>query len=62
MKTKKSKAKSKNRSGEWEFFDDCPVCQAEKRAQAAGRNATMMELKEAFRKAKDQGAIVGGHL
>ena len=43
-------------------FDDCPICQAEKQAQAMGRNATMAELKEVFRKAKDQGAIVGGPL
>ena len=37
-------------------FDDCPICQAMK----AGKAGTMEELKEAFKKAKEQEAIVGG--
>ena len=37
-------------------FDDCPVCQAMKASKAG----TMEELKEAFKKAKEQGAVVGG--
>jgi len=37
-------------------FDDCPICQAMKE----GKAGTMKELKEAFEKAKEQGAVVGG--
>lgn len=37
-------------------FDDCPICQAMK----AGKAGTMEELKEAFKKAKEQGSVVGG--
>jgi len=43
-----------------EFFDDCPVCRAMKAAQEQGRELTALELKEAFEKAKEKGAIVGG--
>jgi len=43
-----------------DFFDDCPVCQAMKLAQENGRMPTEEELKEAFQKAKEKGAIVGG--
>ena len=37
-------------------FDDCPICQAMKE----GKAGTLEELKEAFKKAKEQGAVVGG--
>ncbi len=43
-----------------EFFDNCPICQAMKLAQEEGREPTEEELKEAFKKAKEGGAIVGG--
>ena len=43
-----------------EFFDDCPVCRAMKAAQEQGRELTLEELKEVFKKAKEKGAIVGG--
>ena len=43
-----------------EFFDDCPICQVVKAAKEQGREPTLSELKEAFKKAKDNGAIVGG--
>lgn len=43
-----------------EFFDDCPICQAMRMAQEQGREMTPEELKEAFKKAKENGAIVGG--
>lgn len=43
-----------------EFFDDCPICRAMKAAKEQERELTSEELKEAFRKAKEQGAIVGG--
>jgi len=45
---------------EEEFFDDCPICQAMKKAKAEGRSPDLTELKEAFKKAKEQGAMVGG--
>lgn len=34
------------------LFDDCPICQAMKEADANGRSLTMKELKKAFKKAK----------
>ena len=43
-----------------EFFDDCPICRAMKAAQEQGRELTLEELKETFKKAKEQGGIVGG--
>lgn len=43
-----------------EFFDDCLICRAMKAAKEQGRELTSEELKEAFKKAKEQGAIVGG--
>ncbi len=42
------------------LFDDCPVCQAQRDAMFKGRAPTESELKEAFKKAKEQGGIVGG--
>lgn len=52
----------KNKEGkkEEEFFDDCPICRATKAAQEQGRELSVEELKEAFKKAKDEGTIVGG--
>lgn len=43
-----------------DFFDDCPICQAMKAAQKEGRKLTLEELKEAFKEAKEKGALVGG--
>jgi len=43
-----------------DLFDDCPLCQAMKFAQEKGRMPTLVELKEAFKKAKEKGSIVGG--
>ena len=54
MENKKSKLKDE------EFFDDCPICQLMKAAKEQGREPTEEELKEAFKKAKEQGGIVGG--
>jgi hypothetical protein len=42
------------------FFDDCPICQAMKAGQEQGRELTLEELKEVFKKAKEKGAIVAG--
>ncbi len=42
------------------FFDDCSICRAMKAAEKEGRNLNEAELKEAFKKAKDNGAVVGG--
>ena len=52
--------KNKNSKKDEEFFDDCPICQAMKAAKEQGREPTEEELKEAFKKAKEQGAIVDG--
>lgn len=43
-----------------ELFDDCPICQAMKTVQEQRRELTSEELKEAFKKAKEKGAVVGG--
>lgn len=43
-----------------EFYDDCPICRVTKKAREEGREPTEEELKEAFLKSKEQGAIVGG--
>lgn len=43
-----------------ELFDDCPICRAMKAAQEQGRELKAEELKEAFKKAKEKGAMVGG--
>jgi hypothetical protein len=45
---------------EKEFFDDCPICRLMKAVKEQGREPTPEELKEAFKKAKEEGAIVGG--
>lgn len=39
---------------DFEFFDNCPICQAMKQGKASAEE----EIKEAFRKAKEQGGIV----
>ena len=43
-----------------EYFDDCPVCQAMKKAEEEGRNLSLAELRAAFEAANDQGAAAGG--
>lgn len=45
---------------ETEYFDDCPICRAMKKAEEEGRNLSLAELRAAFKAAKDQGAAVGG--
>ncbi|MBM4401944.1 MAG: hypothetical protein FJ044_01750 [Candidatus Cloacimonetes bacterium] len=44
------------------YFDDCPICRAMKMAEERGRPLSQSELKEAFRQAENQGAVVGGKL
>ncbi|OGG08859.1 hypothetical protein A2154_02190 [Candidatus Gottesmanbacteria bacterium RBG_16_43_7] len=44
------------------YYDDCPICRAMKEAEKRDKNLTLPELKQAFVKAKDQGAVVGGSL
>jgi len=52
--------KNKKVNNEEEFFDDCPICRLMKAAKEQGREPATEELKEAFKKAKKDGAIVGG--
>ena len=42
------------------YFDDCPICKAQKLADEKGKNLTIQELMEAFKKAKERGGMVGG--
>lgn len=69
MKKKKLKERSKkdefkdelvDKFNEEDFFDDCAVCQFEKEMQKSGKPPTIKGLKNSFRKAKEQGAFVGG--
>jgi len=32
------------------YFDDCEICQAQKKADQRGKNMTLREIEEAFRK------------
>lgn len=48
---------SLNADGE---LDNCPVCQAQKKADNEGRQITREELEKAMQEAKEHGAIVGG--
>lgn len=41
------------------FYDDCPVCLAQKKADEEGRDITENEILEAFEKSKKKGAVVG---
>jgi len=50
----------KQNKKEEEFFDDCPICRLMKSAKEQGREPTTEGLKEAFKKAREEGAIVGG--
>lgn len=70
-KSKKEESKKKSKKDEFEvkivnkfddedFFDDCPICRAMKAAKELGKEPTLEESKEAFKKAKEEGATVGG--
>lgn len=56
------KDKKNNQQNDDFYFDDCPICQAMKFAEEEGRYPTLEEFREAFQKAKEQGAVVGGKL
>lgn len=76
MKNLEKDKQSKHDDG---YFDNCPICQAMKKAGIkmqryddsssndgvweggfSAAKVNLKELKEAFKKARDQGAIVGG--
>jgi len=42
------------------YFDDCPVCQAMKKAEEEGRELSYEELKKAFKEANELGGIIVG--
>jgi len=57
-KIKKVKTEGSNKDGQTfvvsssnSFYDDCPICQAMKKAEEEGRSLSEEELKEAFAKA-----------
>ena len=39
----------------FDYFGDCPICQAMKAAEQRGRNSSETGLKEAFARAKAEG-------
>lgn len=45
-----------------EYFDNCPICETTKKAEEQGKDLTIEELKDAFKKSKEKGAIVGGEM
>lgn len=47
------------KDNEEELFDDCPICQAMKKAKERGKDLSFDELQEAFHEAEKQGATVG---
>lgn len=53
-KMKKNTIKTSDKFDDDDFFDDCPVCQFTKTMQAQGKNPTMSELQEVFRKANEK--------
>lgn len=56
---KKSEGKEILVSSSDTFYDDCPICQAMKKAEEEGRELSESELLEAFEKSKEKGAVVG---
>lgn len=51
MTKRKSKAK---KDSDWEYFDNCLICQEMKKADKEGRSLGSEELQEVFRKANEQ--------
>ena len=46
-------------TGPGQLYDDCPICQAMKKAEKQGRSLTEEELKKAFTEAEKVGGVVG---
>ncbi len=44
----------KKKQEEEDYFDDCYVCQQTKKAEEEGKNLSVEELKEIFRKANER--------
>jgi len=44
------------------YFDDCAVCQYVKEMEKKGKLQTESELKTAFEKQRQKGAVVGGSM
>ncbi len=58
----KKKVKATRKVKEVEWFDDCDICQYAKEMEKKGKPQTEEGLREAFKKAKDKGAVVGGSM
>lgn len=43
-----------------QFYDDCPICRAMKKAEEEGKNLDPVELAKAFNEANKMGGMVGG--
>lgn len=41
------------------YFDDCPICKAQKLADEKGKELSLEELRKAFEEAKAKGGVVG---
>ena len=58
----KKKFSNQRKRTDSDYFDDCAVCQFMKDVEQGKKEHSESELKEAFKKAKEQGAVVGGAL
>ncbi len=47
-------------SSDNQYFDDCPICQAMRKAEKEGKSLDPVELAKAFNKANKMGGITGG--
>lgn len=50
MKRDKKKSVEKKQKDDWEYFDDCAICQAMKVSEEQGRDLSVEELKTVFAK------------
>lgn len=60
--TSKKKSSNQRKITDSDYFDDCPVCQFMKDVEQGKKEHSESELKKAFKKAKEKGAVVGGTL
>ena len=58
---KKTKRQKKFKDTDY-YFDDCAICQYVKEMEEKGKPQTELELKTAFEKQRQKGAVVGGSM
>lgn len=53
-KQKTTGSQEKENVDVWDFFDDCAICQAMKKAQKEERELSLEELEEVFKEANEK--------